>query len=114
MSIDSARASFSRSRSIRSAIRRRIRDRSAAGVRDQSGNAFSAAADRQLDIAAVAVRDLRIGLARRRLDVVEILAADRLNELAVDKVSDLVGLRHKRTLNVEPRTLNPELSKATH
>ena len=44
VSIDSARASFSRSRSIRSAIRKRIFERSAAGLRDQSANAFSAAA----------------------------------------------------------------------
>src|SRR5438874_12123809 len=44
VSIDSARANFSRSRSIRSAMRKRIRDRSVAGFRDQSVNAFSAAA----------------------------------------------------------------------
>src|SRR5215831_3962300 len=44
VSIDSARASFSRSRSINSTIRRRIRDRSAVEVDDHPGNAFSAAA----------------------------------------------------------------------
>src|SRR5207248_5609296 len=44
VSIDSALASFSRSRSIKSPMRRRIRDRSAANVRDQSANALSAAA----------------------------------------------------------------------
>src|SRR6266446_3166267 len=44
VSIDSARASFSRSRSIRSAMCRRIFDRSAAGFFDQSTNVFSAAA----------------------------------------------------------------------
>src|SRR6266403_2650594 len=44
VSIDSARANFSRSRSIKSAMRTRMRERSAAGVRDQSANAFSAAA----------------------------------------------------------------------
>src|SRR2546423_3448687 len=44
VSIDSARANFSRSRSIRSAMRSNRPERSAAGVRDQSGNAFSAAA----------------------------------------------------------------------
>src|SRR6266404_6277829 len=44
VSIDSARASFSKSRSIKSPMRRRIRDRSVAGFRDQSTNAFSAAA----------------------------------------------------------------------
>src|SRR2546422_2959610 len=44
VSIDSARASFSRSRSIKSATRKRIFERSAAGFFDQSENAFSAAA----------------------------------------------------------------------
>src|SRR5205823_9147446 len=44
VSIDSARASFSRSRSIRSAIWSRNFDRSAADFLDQSTNAFSAAA----------------------------------------------------------------------
>ena len=44
VSIDSARANFSRSRSIKSAIRRRKRERSVVGFFDQSQNAFSAAA----------------------------------------------------------------------
>src|SRR5437762_13803635 len=44
VSIDSARENFSRSRSIKSAIRSRKHERSAAGLFDQSGNAFSAAA----------------------------------------------------------------------
>src|SRR5215831_11590259 len=44
VSIDSARANFSKSRSIRSAIRSKKRDRSAAGCLDQPGVAFSAAA----------------------------------------------------------------------
>jgi hypothetical protein len=44
VSIDSAHASFSRSRSIKSAIRSRNFDRSAADFLDQSTNAFSAAA----------------------------------------------------------------------
>src|SRR5207253_9729606 len=44
VSIDSARASFSRSRSVKSAMHRRIFDRSAADLRDHSGKAFSAAA----------------------------------------------------------------------
>src|SRR5947207_6441112 len=44
VSIDSARASFSRSRSMRSAMRRRRRERSAAGVLDQVSKALSAAA----------------------------------------------------------------------
>ena len=44
LSIDSARANLSRSRSINSAIRSRKFDRSAAGFCDQSRNAFSAAA----------------------------------------------------------------------
>ena len=44
VSIDSERANFSRSRSIKSAIRRRKRERSVVGFFDQSHNAFSAAA----------------------------------------------------------------------
>jgi len=44
VSIDSARANFSGSRSIESAIRSRKRDRAAAGFFDQSRKAFSAAA----------------------------------------------------------------------
>src|SRR5438067_5388133 len=44
VSIDSARASFSRSRSMRSAMRRRRRERSAAEVFDQVSKALSAAA----------------------------------------------------------------------
>src|SRR6266487_3394332 len=44
VSIDSARANFSRSRSIKSATRKRIFERSTAGFVDQSANAFSAAA----------------------------------------------------------------------
>jgi hypothetical protein len=44
VSIDSARANFSKSRSIKSAIRSRRFDRSAAVFFDQSCNAFSAAA----------------------------------------------------------------------
>src|SRR2546423_6761662 len=44
VSIDSARASFSRSRSMRSAMRRRRRERSAAGIFDQVSKALSAAA----------------------------------------------------------------------
>ena len=98
VSIDSARASFSRSRSIRSAMRRRMRDRSAAGVRDQLGERFLRRGDGQFDIATVAVRDLRIRLARRRLDVVEIFAADRLDELAVDEVLNLFECCHTRAL----------------
>src|SRR5262249_52703272 len=44
VSIDSARANFSRSRSIKSATCKRNRERSAAGFFDQLMNAFSAAA----------------------------------------------------------------------
>src|SRR6266550_3098035 len=68
VSIDSARASFSRSRSIKSAMRRRIRDRSVADV-----------------------RDLRICFSRCWLDIVEIFAADRVNELAVDEVLNFLS-----------------------
>ena len=64
---------------------------------------------RKLNIAAIAVRDLRIRLSRSRLDIVEILATKRLNKLPVDKVSDLFRFCHQRRLNVEHRTLNPEV-----
>ena len=40
----------------------------------------------KIDIARVAVGDLRVRLARRRLDVIEILAADRLDEFTVDEI----------------------------
>ncbi len=43
----------------------------------------------KIDIARVAVRDLRIRLARRRFDVVEIFSTDRLSKLAIDEISDL-------------------------
>ena len=43
----------------------------------------------KIDVATVAVCGLRIGLARGRLDVVEIFPADRLDKLAVDEVSNL-------------------------
>src|SRR6516165_595090 len=36
----------------------------------------------------VAVRDLRVRLASRRFDVIEIFSADRFDEFAVDKVAD--------------------------
>ena len=81
-------------------MRRRMRERSAAGVRDQSANAFSAAATASSTSRLSLSGDLRIRLARRRLDVVEIFAADRLNELAVDEVSDLEWFSgHGRSLN---------------
>ena len=66
-----------------------MRERSAAGVRDQSGKAFSAAATASSTSRVSLSGDLRIWFARRRLDVVEILAADRLNELPVDEVLNL-------------------------
>src|SRR5205823_6104386 len=46
----------------------------------------------QLDIARVAVRNLRVGLPRRRFDIVEIFSADWRNELAIDEVFDLESL----------------------
>ena len=65
------------SRSLRRGCVRPIRER------------FLGRGDRQLDVAAVAVGDLRIRLAGRRLDVVEILSADWRYELTVDEVLDL-------------------------
>ena len=91
VSIDSARASFSRSRSIKSAMRRRKRDRSTAGVRNQSENLLCYG-DSKINVARVAVRDLRIRFASRRLDVVEILAAYRFGKLPVDKIADSLKL----------------------
>ena len=44
--------------------------------------------DGKVDIARVAVRDLRVGFSRCGFDVVEITPADRLNKLAVDEVLD--------------------------
>src|SRR5439155_7176511 len=46
----------------------------------------------EIDIARIAVSDLRIGPSCSRLDVVEIFAADRLHELAVDEVLDFLSL----------------------
>jgi hypothetical protein len=44
--------------------------------------------DRALDVALVAVGHERIRLARRRVDVVEVLARRRLDEPAVDEVRE--------------------------
>ncbi len=89
MSIDSARASFSRSHSIKSAMRNRMRDRSAAGVARPLDERFLRGRHRKIDIARIAVGDLRVRLSRRRFDVVEIFSADRLNELTIDEITDL-------------------------
>jgi hypothetical protein len=75
VSIDSARASFSRSRSIKSAMRNRMRDRSAAGVARPLDERFLGGRHRKIDIAHIAVRDLRLRLSRRRFHVVEIFSA---------------------------------------
>src|SRR3954452_20120165 len=53
------------------------------------GEGFLRSRHCELDVAAVAFRNLRIRLARRRFDVVEIFCADRLNELAIDEIADL-------------------------
>src|SRR6266699_1837905 len=53
--------------------------------------------DGKIDITAIAIRDLRIRLPRRRFDVVEIFSADRLNKLAVNEVSNFrVGFHRLR------------------
>src|SRR6266446_1977429 len=46
----------------------------------------------KIDIAAVAVRDLRIRLSRRRLNVVEIFSTERPNKLAVDEILNVEWL----------------------
>src|SRR6187399_1937438 len=50
------------------------------------GEGFLRRGHGKIDIARVAVRYLRIRLAGCRLDVVEILAADRLDKSAIDEV----------------------------
>ena len=92
VSIDSARANFSRSRSINSAIRSRKFDRSPAVFFDQSQNAFLCRSNGNINIVRVAVCNLRIRLTCRGLDIVEVSATDRLDELAVDKILDLEWL----------------------
>src|SRR6266404_606459 len=72
VSIDSARASFSKSRSIRSAMRKRIFDRSAAG-------------------------DLGIRLSCGGLDVVEKASALRFNKLTANEVLDSGEILGHRT-----------------
>src|SRR5207248_3311128 len=64
---------------------RSIRRRRARPIRE----CFFRGDDGQLDIARIAIRNLRIRFARRRLDVVEIFSAKRRKELAVDEVADL-------------------------
>jgi hypothetical protein len=68
VSIDSALANFSKSRSVKSAIRKRILEHSAAGVFDQSRNAFLLR--RQDQHHARPVRDLRTRLAGRGFDII--------------------------------------------
>jgi hypothetical protein len=45
--------------------------------------------DSGFDIAGVAIRDLRIRFASRRLDIVEVFSADWRYELTVDEILDL-------------------------
>lgn len=68
-------------------MRRRKRDRSTAGVRNQSENLLRYG-DSKINVARVAVRDLRIRLAGRRFNIVEVSSADRLDKFAVDEVLD--------------------------
>src|SRR5688572_31761122 len=46
----------------------------------------------QFDVAAIALRDLRIRLAGRWLDVLQVFSAGGLDESAVDEVADLEWL----------------------
>ena len=82
-------------------MRRRKRDRSTAGVRNQSENLLRYG-DSKINVARVAVRDLRIRFASRRLDVVEILAANRLDKLTVDKIldPDVIFRLHPQRLSI--------------
>src|SRR5439155_18466952 len=72
----------------------------------------------KIDIGSIAIGDLGIRFARRRLNIVEIFPAERFNELAVDEISNLrVGFhqsrapafarlwrRKRETANIEYRT----------
>ena len=54
--------------------------------------------DRAIDVARVAVRNLRDPLLGRRIDVVDVCAARRRDKLAADKVSEsLQGIPQART-----------------
>src|SRR5882757_5831430 len=52
---------------------------------------FFRCSDGEIDIARITVSDLRIGLSCSRLDVVEIFAADRVNELSFDEVLNFLS-----------------------
>ena len=69
-------------------MRRRKRDRSTAGVRNQSENLLRYG-DSKINVARVAVRDLRIRFASCRFNIVEVSTGDRLDKSAVDEVLDL-------------------------
>jgi len=56
------------------------------------GKRLLACSDRKIDIARVAIRDLRMRFTGRRLDVVEIATPDRLDEFAIDEVADSLKL----------------------
>jgi molybdopterin molybdotransferase len=59
--------------------------------------------DREIDIAGVAVRHLRVGFASRRFNIVEISTANRLGKFAVDKILNLEWFRlHNVSLNAQP------------
>ena len=82
------------------------------------GECFLSGRYGKIDITRIAVGDLRIRFARRRLNIVEITAADWLNKLAVDEILNLrVGFhqsrapafarlwrRKRETANIEYRT----------
>src|SRR5436305_14507341 len=56
---------------------------------------FLRCSDSEIDIAGVAIRDLGIRLPGGRLDVIEVLPPDGLDEFAVDEISDAnQGLSH--------------------
>ena len=69
----------------------------------------------KIDIARVAVRNLRVRLSCRRLDIVEIFPANGVNELAVDEVFDLSwlflhsGYCKRQARAAQRRLQNPEI-----
>ena len=69
-----------------------IRERCSVGVRDQSPNCLVGRGHRQLHIAKIAVGHVRVGFARRRLDVFQVLPAGRANEIATDEIRNLERL----------------------
>ena len=69
--------------------------------------------DGGFDVARVAIRDLRIGFASRRLDIGKVLPGDWLCELTVDEVGSAVIPCARESLNAQPAFANQASRKAT-